>query len=376
MFMKKIAWATFVILFLGACKGKELTLRVQNQSSMDRISEIVSVDWHAIAEGLTLAAGETIIIQDAAAQQVVYQLVYDGKDTPQSLIFLVDVPANSSVTYTVKKGIPNRFISRTYGRYVPERMDDFAWENNRIAFRMYGPALHGTNNNGVDVWVKRTDSLIINKFYYDDLNNKKSYHEDHGEGLDCYDVGHTLGAGGVAPYRNGKLWMGETYTSYKVLDNGPLRTTFVLNYDSIYVDGKNLRQTLTVSLDANSQFTKATVTCYGELDTLSLAAGIALHGGNEKLETNVDAGLIAYAEDHREAGWIYVSVLLPEGVSKIVQDDTHALALAANRIGQPFTYYFGAGWSKWGFATNEDWVSYTYEYMQKIRQPLTVTINH
>lgn len=31
--------------------------------------------------------------------------------------------------------------SSAFCRQVPERMDDFAWENDRGAFRMYGPAL-------------------------------------------------------------------------------------------------------------------------------------------------------------------------------------------------------------------------------------------
>ena len=31
--------------------------------------------------------------------------------------------------------------AKVYGRYVPERKDDFAWENEYAAFRMYGPAL-------------------------------------------------------------------------------------------------------------------------------------------------------------------------------------------------------------------------------------------
>ena len=29
----------------------------------------------------------------------------------------------------------------TYARFVPEREDDFAWENDLVAFRAYGPAM-------------------------------------------------------------------------------------------------------------------------------------------------------------------------------------------------------------------------------------------
>ena len=75
---------------------------------------------------------------------------------------------------------------KTFCRFVPERMDDFAWESDRIAHRMYGPALitgEGTISSGVDVWVKSTRNMIINKWY-----KSGEYHADHGEGLDGYSV--------------------------------------------------------------------------------------------------------------------------------------------------------------------------------------------
>jgi len=42
------------------------------------------------------------------------------------------------------------------GRLVPERKDDFTWENNRSAFRLYGPALKATGeiSNGMDFWAE------------------------------------------------------------------------------------------------------------------------------------------------------------------------------------------------------------------------------
>ena len=44
-----------------------------------------------------------------------------------------------------------------YGTFMPQRKDDFAWENDRIAFRVYGPSLERTGeiSSGIDVWCKR-----------------------------------------------------------------------------------------------------------------------------------------------------------------------------------------------------------------------------
>ncbi|MNT75427.1 hypothetical protein D3C72_2143220 [compost metagenome] len=53
------------------------------------------------------------------------------------------------------------------------------------------------NAYGFDVWVKRTDRLIINERY-----KRNEYHIDHGDGMDYYHVGFSLGAGNMAPYVN------------------------------------------------------------------------------------------------------------------------------------------------------------------------------
>src|ERR1039458_8174701 len=47
---------------------------------------------------------------------------------------------------------------KTYGRFVRERRDDFAWENDRIAHRMYGKELETwpqepLTSSSVDVWI-------------------------------------------------------------------------------------------------------------------------------------------------------------------------------------------------------------------------------
>ena len=56
--------------------------------------------------------------------------------------------------------------ARTHCRFVPERLDDFAWENVKIAFRAYGLAARDrTENSGIDCWLKRVDYPIIDKWY-------------------------------------------------------------------------------------------------------------------------------------------------------------------------------------------------------------------
>ena len=94
---------------------------------------------------------------------------------------------------------------KVYGRFVPERKDDFAWENEYAAFRMYGPALKGENpSNGVDLWLKASPELVVDSFYYREHVLGLPYHINYGKGLDCYKVGHTCGAGGLVVLADNK----------------------------------------------------------------------------------------------------------------------------------------------------------------------------
>ena len=94
-----------------------------------------------------------------------------------------------------------------FGRFVPEREDDFAWENDKVAFRIYGPNSGGKGPvSGVDAWFKKVDYSIVDKWYAEQLQGK-SYHVDHGEGHDIYHVGPSRGVGGTAIWVDGVAYL-------------------------------------------------------------------------------------------------------------------------------------------------------------------------
>jgi hypothetical protein len=100
-----------------------------------------------------------------------------------------------------------------YGRFVPEREDDFTWENDKVAFRVYGPSSGGKGSvSGVDPWFKKVDYSIIDKWYANFLQDI-SYHEDHGEGYDIYHVGPSRGVGGTAIWVDGVAYAAAMFKS-------------------------------------------------------------------------------------------------------------------------------------------------------------------
>jgi len=375
--MKKIVLSLLASLLLFSGVFAQRSVVITNTSEIDRKAEMVEVK----PCGLRLCfKKKTYVLKNENNLEIPYQVVYNGKKKPQVVIFQVNVKANGSATYTFTEGKPAIVKPKTAARFVPERKDDFAWENDIAAYRMYGPALAKENpSNGVDMWVKRTDEVFMDKMYKGELQNKLSYHTDRGQGMDCYKVGHTLGCGGIAPYASDSLWVGNHFDSYKVLEVGPLRSTFTLTYDSVKVGNVFYKQAITITTNAGSMLNKAVVKFMGPKQKMALAAGIFLHDGKGISRLNDANGTAAYAEEaisefKEPSGRNYVGVFVPAKVNSAIKKGEHALVISDYIVGKSFTYYFGGGWNKWLYPTDEDWFKAINQFSDNSKNPLKIKI--
>ena len=373
--MKKTVISIFAVLSLVAC-NKGVQLEVSNSLPIDRNEELVEI---SVAQ-LNYNPEESHILVDADGKEINYQIMHYGQNVAQSIVFQASVSANSSAVYTWKKGTPKTFKAKTFARYVPERKDDVAWENVKCAYRMYGPALADENpSNGVDIWLKRTPELVVDTFYHNELQLGQSYHVDHGKGLDCYKVGNKLGAGGIAPLAYDTLWVGKHYDRQEVIETGGLRSVFALEYDSVRVGNAYFTQRIVITADAGSQVNKAEVSYVGPTTVnMKLAAGIWLHSNIDNYRQDFKNKWIAYAENAVSDAGIpvgrnYIAAIVPDMTGAEIKDET-LLAYAPYTVGEKFTYYFGGGWSQWGYPTDEDWFAATNQTALRLQSPLTVSV--
>ncbi|MDR1723646.1 MAG: DUF4861 domain-containing protein [Tannerella sp.] len=381
--MKQFLITISIFAGLISCKpGIEIT--VENPSDFDR-SEMVELKADKLPP---LTEGKAYIVTDEGNKTVPSQLTYDGK-----LIFLAEFKAKGTLVFHIRTGAPQDYPAKTYGRFIHERKDDFAWENDRVAFRIYGAALIPVDgpSNGLDLWYKRTSDFIIDKWYKDELENHISYHEDHGEGMDAYNVGRSLGGGAMAPYINDSLILNENYVSHEVLENGPLRTTFRLYYKDLVIDSVPVSETRTISLDAGSQFTKITQE-YGVDKVITVAAGIVKRPETpEALSARTENGVaaIVYEEPVTPAtGMVFVGLVFPAGIEKDITDSytifhpkkkvwethSHVLGVTTYQPGHPITYYAGYGWEKWGFPSLTAFQNYIGYFSKALEEPLIINI--
>lgn len=405
MKLQELLYAGLFLMGATACTGKSVEVTVTNDSETDRNGELVEIYREHVQT--KLRTYESLVVLDESGAQVPYQLTNDG-----TILFPVSVKAGEEAVFTIKEGMPETADTVCCGAVYPKRLDDLAFENDRMGWRVYGPGSQQRNYKlyGYDLWSKRTEQPVLAKFYDMDrrLNEQKaelgkegkkmsweeeqklSYHVDHGEGCDYYAVGPTLGAGTAAfiSPSTGEMIYPWCYKTCEILDNGPLRFTARLTYDLVVSDVE-VRETRLLSLDKGSQMVKCTVWYTNIFSQLPLAAGVVMHKGSDQVDINAEEGYAAYVEPANETnGTNYLGLYFPERMDEIrVQPLSeneeeaakggatgHLVGMTTYSPDAKFTYYFGAGYSKHGFGSAQEWFDYMKKFAAEKRKPLKVRI--
>jgi hypothetical protein len=324
-----------------------------------RASETVEIPAPQLA---ALGDLNAIHVFDGDRELIAQTLDIDGK---RSLIFQTDVPANGERSFALRAGAPRKVRKadfRVYGRFVRERFDDFAWENDRVAHRMYGAALETwqkepLTSSAVDVWLKRARRLVINDWYMLD-----DYHHDNGEGGDFYSAGASRGCGGVGIWRDGALVVSKNFRNSRVLAAGPIRLVFELEYPGF--------ETKRITLDAGQNFNRFE-SRFSDWSG-SYAAGIKKFADTD-VRTERSAGTIrAWGPVVGGAGHFACTLVFdPRTIVDVTERDGNRLVVAR----QPAVYYAGTAWDQSGdFANVVEWDRYVEQWTQRIKSPLLIEV--
>ena len=412
--------------------AQQATVLVNNPTDAQR-QELVEVnisDVKAKLAGIAPKKGEAYIVKNKRGQQIGSQITHDGK-----LLIDASIRPHGSATYYISIGKPYPQKVWTTGALYKMRKDDIAWENDRCAYRVYGPALQRTGERsfGTDIWAKNTpDTVVYERYVMDKQGNvdgdkvdekvkseerrmknlsgaaleaqkakikalkaesyeidvTTSFHLDHGNGLDPYRVGATLGLGAPSLMIGNQQFLPYCYKTYKILDNGPLRFTVELTYNpSTIGDMQNVVEHRIISLDKGSNFNKMTVWYDGLTHPTDFATGFPIH--EEDTETKTFAkDYVSYADptDNIEVNnsQVFVGVLFPNGIDNTYYQlfdkkhdgaTGHALGLKRGlKNAEKYSYYFGAAWSKYDVRSYTEWQIRIKEFLEALKTPLQVKL--
>lgn len=380
---------TLLLLSCTAMVEKKTVISIKNSLELDREFETVEITRASI--GLANETSlEEVFLQDVETKtflttQTVDQ---DGDGTSDILLFQPKIKAFAEKQFEI---VLNATIARDtskncYSRFVPERTDDYAWENNRVAFRTFGPTAQkmieenvpeGTLSSGMDAWLKKVEYPIINKWYKETISGKGSYHQDTGEGLDNFHVGASRGVGGTAIKIDSMYYFSKNFTAWKTICNGPIRTSFTLTYEDWDANGNKIIEKKNISLDYGNNLSKFEIKLMG---TQTISTGLTLHEQDGEIEVNLKEGWLSYWEPHEDSE-LGTGIVAPKNImidyEKYItsKKDESNLYAQLNVANSKVIYYAGFGWKKSGqFQTKKDWENYLSDFSNRINSPLIVVI--
>lgn len=329
---------------------------------------------------LTLLESDFCFVADCNGNEIPSQITYDSK-----LIFTPTGGAQDSSKYYIHSSAePRVYAPCTGGRRYPERADDMAWENEIVAFRAYGPATqsNGEKAFGYDIFFKHPGKgLVLQRLYDSQTNpanwhrrdslakidrklaeeyvNSFTYHIDHGLGMDCYAVGATLGDGVAALLDDGSISFPWCYSDLEILDRGPLRFTFRLDFSPRVIGADTVAEHRLISLDADSHLNHCTVWYDGLSGERDIVVGFPLRD-DSPVVADCGRGILAYSDPTQgpDNGKAMLGVILDSPTAEFVNIQNHALLKRRIAPGEKFSYRWGFAWDRADITSMEEWLQY------------------
>ncbi|AHM63027.1 hypothetical protein D770_23910 [Flammeovirgaceae bacterium 311] len=393
------------IFFFYSCNstGREKTFTIKNKLAINRSAETISIAVSQISALVEEHGAANLQIRESGSEEPLLTQTIDTNSDGKTdqIIFQTDMKPDEEKQFVVEARknnatAPPEGEGQAFSRYVPENNEDFAWENDRVAFRAYGRVTEARESggkvsggtSGIDAWFKRVPYPIIDKWYNINQEAKlkkeagaphtDTYHTDTGEGYDPYVVGGSRGIGGTGIWENDTLYVSRPFIGYKQIATGPIRTIFELTYAPWQAAGRTIHEKKRISLDLGSNLSRYEISIYTSEPLPNIAAGIALHDGEGTVKAMPEEGWFRYWEavDDSEVG---IGIVLKpvsiqtyiDSLNAAAQDNLLVLMEAPeNKV----IYYAGYSWKKSGqYTSPQEWDQYLQHFSLCLASPLEVT---
>ena len=361
-----------------------IAVTAANTLTIARPDETLSIALGEIRARMGTLDPSALRVRDASSRAALPSQVVDddGDGTPDALIFQSSFFPGQTRQFVIERGAPTLPATRRVHVMHDAERDDIAWESDRIAFRTYGVGLAKLEplvSSGIDVWDKSVRTMVLDKWYA--KKAPASYHHDTGEGADFFDVGPTLGAGGVAVWKNDSLYRPPNFTSWRIIADGPVRAIFEMRHPTFDAGGTKVSAIRRISLDAGQNLSRAVTIFHAENGgTIPYVIGLVKRAGVVGSESSAQpwSWLAEWGPvDQKNGGHgeLGTAVLIPRAELrdwKEVAD--HYLAVSEAKSDQAVVEYIGAGWTGSGdFTDVRDWWKYLDQAAARIETPVRLT---
>jgi len=395
---------------LGFCgvlqAADKATVVLHNDARVARSAETIVIPFADVRKLLPSVTFDQVIVRDAKGAVVTSQVtamkhVHRGPAEYADLIFQHDFAQGEQravLTLETTATPQPPFQSKVWAGYVPERYDDFAWENDLTAHRAYGPTLElpaagkdQMTSSGLDLWTKKVPYLVLDRWY---RKGHDGLHADTGEGLDFYEVGRNRGVGGSGVWDGKQLFVSANWRRYHVFANGPVRAIFDLSYEPWDAgNGTQVTETKRFIVDAGQQLDEIRSTfnftpAPGTDGTLTVAIGLTEHPATADVSVvREERGrYLALWEKYRQAGDGELGsavMLAPEATfagfartTPLEKARPDSLLLVRVKPGETIRYFAGGAWKPAGAVTTpSQWNTYLAAKAAHLAAPIRVELS-
>lgn len=421
--MFRIAYIVFIFFLIISCDAQTRTFSIQNSLPIKRNDELIVLKKTIIEKYVGKIADDFQYVISFNKKEIYLQTVDVNNDSVwDEIVFLSSFKPNEKKTFAITKIINQKFIKEdttqplAHVRMKPKNADDTfgesitsatmpyqnapndfskkplppyltegpAWENDKVAFRLYFDT-----RNTIDIYGKRITGMVMDTV---GDNTKSSYHNLAAWGMDILHVVKSLGAGSLGietTDENGKDTLirlgGENIIkeTYQELANGPLFAAFEMNYIwKINNEPVTIKQQ--ISIWCGQYFYNSKVTIEGAPPNAKLLTGIADFYENsvDSFRDDKAAVLLSYGKQSENKDELGLAVMLPQSSfvnfseAKKINSDVTETHLIAQQIknSQPIYYRFYSCWEKTDskFASSQNFKNYMKEEAQKFSYPLQI----
>lgn len=375
---------------VNAVKKKEsknltILIKVENPISVSRKNETISLSYELVKKEFQNSDIKFLQIKDIKLDKllVTQPIDYDQDGVIDEFLFQSDFNSKETKYFSISLTENKPDSSSVYAKYIskPEGLGDFCWENDYIGYRMYGQARADAQGTGtaIDVWCKKLPGRLTDKWY----TPGQSYHVEKGYGADHYASGKNQGCGGSGIYYNDQVYFSKSYSSWKIIANGPIRLVFELEFTGWQLENNDIKETKRITLDAGQYFNQieSTYKLTNKELKFSHAVGIvqrldskSVIEKNEGSFESWESLIIPAGEDNGYLGCGFIA----DPTSKLIDVkniNEHLFGLMVANPEESIRYYTGAAWSEFGSIKSfEIWKTYVENKVQCINNKCIVSI--
>ncbi|MEO8710737.1 MAG: DUF4861 family protein, partial [Parafilimonas sp.] len=398
--MRKSALYILFIFFAFSCNVQTHTFSILNSLAVERTDELIILKRTDLEKQFgNIADGKFIEIKDAENNPVVVQLddLTDDKKWDEA-VFLYSFKPKQKETFSINITDENSYantIARAHVRLRKKNADDTfgdiitkeimpdknpptdfskqalplyltegpAWENDKLAFRLYFDT-----RNGKDIFGKIIPGMVMDTI---GANVNASYHNLSNWGMDVLHVGNSLGGGAIAfkLKENGKDTLirlgGDNITkeTYQQIADGPLLAIFRITYNWM-LNNKPVEIIDETSIWGGQYFYQTKISIKNAPAPVELVTGIADFNQNKSGDFTEDNAAVLYSAGPQSENhdWLDMAVIIFKknytGVGEAPKEDHNGPVVYKQKIfdtyyitqtindNDPAVYRFYAGWEK------------------------------